>query len=86
MKLIRFWFKFKNDGKLPPGVVMGCGVTAFNFEDAKGLLSVKVFKSIPFIITKHEENIDISMLDSNHVLPNMLSPITRGVWFPMGYE
>jgi hypothetical protein len=28
-------------------------------------------------------NVDVSTLDPGHVLPNMLPPNTRGVWYPI---
>jgi hypothetical protein len=30
------------------------------------------------------EDVDVSTLDANHVLPNMEAPNWRGVWYPMG--
>jgi hypothetical protein len=86
MELKKFWFKIKNDRKLPPGIIMGCGITAFGIQDAKELLSKNVFNNEPFEIEDFKEDIDISTLDKNHVLTNMNSPHSRGVWFPMGYK
>lgn len=85
MKLIRFWFTFKNDGKLPPGIIMGCGITAFNIHDAKKILSDKVFKNEFYEIEECKENVDVSTLDFNHILTNMHPANIRGVWFPLGY-
>lgn len=85
MQLTRFWFKLKNDGKLPPGIHMGCGITAFSIQDAEEILSKKVFNNAPYEIEEVKENIDVSTLDENHILTNMLPPTNRGVWFPLGY-
>jgi len=85
MKLIRFWFKFKNDEKLTAAVRMGCGVTAFHLDDAKKILSEKVFKNEPYEIEECKENIDVSTLDANHILTNMHPPSVRAVWFSMSY-
>jgi hypothetical protein len=30
--------------------------------------------------------LDARTLDRGHVIPNMLAPGRRGVWYPMGYE
>ena len=84
----RYWFNFKgNLLDLPPGLIMGCGVTAYNYADAISIVQQKVFKGkeLPEIKTKIE-NIDVSTLDKAHVLPNMKDPTLRGVWFPGGYE
>jgi hypothetical protein len=87
-RLTRYWLKFKGSlPDLPPGLVLGCGVTAFDYADAISIVQQKVFKGkeLPEIKTKIE-NIDISTLDKGHVLPNMKDPTLRGVWFPGGYE
>src|SRR6266850_4240155 len=84
MKLIRFWFTFKltlRDPQ-PPGVLIGCGVTAFDEEDAIRILKEIVFRSygLPEINTMVAD-VDISKLDQGHVLPNMGDPSRRGIWF-----
>ena len=89
MRLHRYWLRFETADPLalPPGVALGCGVTAFSREDALSLVQETVFRgqSLPEIasITK---GIDISKLDANHVLPNMGNVVLRGVWFPLGYS
>lgn len=87
--MIRFWFKFQFDDSksVPYGTRIGCGITAYNYEDAINILKEKVFKDKPIAaITQCIENIDISELDQGHVLPNMAPPNIRGVWFPLGYQ
>jgi hypothetical protein len=88
MKLRRFWFKFDfklGDGS-PPGLLIGCGITAYNYEDAIEILKTKVFHGDVPIPKKVIEDVDISNLDPGHVIPNMALPINRGVWFPLGYQ
>lgn len=84
----RFWFEFDfNDSQyIPPGLRMGCGVTALDYNDAISIIKAKVFinQEIPNA-NKIIENIDISKLDTGHILPNMSSPNIRGIWFPLGY-
>lgn len=55
-------------------------------SDALLLVLERVFsgKALPPII-KIIEDVDISTLDKNHVLPNMQPPFARGIWFSMGY-
>ena len=82
-RLHRFWFSFEG---LPPFSVLnvGCGVTAYTYDDALQILKGRVFKqSLPAcsVIT----DIDVSTLDENHVRPNMGVVTQRGVWFPLGY-
>lgn len=45
----RFWFEFNfEDGaSIPLGLRIGCGVTAYSYEDALALISEKVFCESP---------------------------------------
>ena len=88
--MIRYWFEFDfNDyqDNIPFGVGYGCGITAYNYNQAISFLRNKIFenKNLPKI-SKLIENIDISKLDEGKVIPNMLCPISIGIWFPLGYE
>jgi hypothetical protein len=89
MNLKRYWVKFdmKIEDPHPPGILIGCGITAYSCDDMWSLLRTKVFKneSIP-TIKECVEDIDTSLLDRNHVLPNMSDPNKRGIWFPLGYD
>ena len=88
-KYIRYWFEFDLDPGLdnPPGIEIGCGVTATDYEDAISLMKNRIFRKgdLP-PIKKVSEDINIRTLDQHHVIPNMLSPHSRGIWFPSGYE
>jgi len=85
----RYWFEFhfNDDNKIPYGLLIGCGVTAFSYEDAIQIIQEKIFavKKIPEI-KKKIEAVDVSNLDQDHVIPNMRPPTERGVWFPIGYN
>ena len=84
--LIRYWFEFSYEhfNELPPGLGIGCGVTAFTYEDAINIMKSKVFKEMPTgTIKKVIEDVDIRNLDQGHVIPNMKPPIERGIWFPL---
>jgi hypothetical protein len=87
VKLTRFWFEFdKPYNELPPGLAMGCGVTAWNYDDALNILRNPVFEDEylpPF--KKVVENIDVSTLEKGHVLPNIMPSNVRGIWYPIGY-
>jgi len=81
MMLIRYWFKFEQGAPSP--LNLGCGITAYDEADARAYLERDVFpifgtRSIAAI----EPDIDIQTLDQLHVMPNMRSPVIRGVWFP----
>ncbi len=84
--LHRYWFEFEA-GALPLGARLGCGVTAYNEEDARRLLANAVFRGSAFPrVRRVVEDVDVSTLDAGHVLPNMLPPTNRGVWFPAGHQ
>src|SRR5262245_34608723 len=88
--LKRFWFEFEisEDGirrysSYTSVLRLGCGVTAYSYEDALVVLRERLFKEDPLPPIRNAiENIDISTPDPGHVLPNMGVPIWRGVWFP----
>jgi len=65
---------------------MGCGVTAYDYDDAINLLRESVFGGNEPTVIDFKEDVDVSKLDQNHVAPNMGSVVVRGVWFPLGYE
>ena len=86
--MIRYWFEFKeSDSIYSLGVQLGCGVTAFNYEDAVKILEETIFirQKLP-AIKNYIENIDIRNLDQGHVIPNMWTPNFRGVWYPIGFH
>ena len=57
---------------------MGCGVTAHTYQDALSLLQEKVFGNEPIPEIKScVENIDVSTLDTGHILLNMRPPNLR---------
>lgn len=74
---------------IPIGVHLGCGITAMDKADSLFILNEYVFKGVALpTITKCIENVDVSTLDKNMVIPNISPtnpPNIRGVWFPMGY-
>lgn len=85
--LKRYWIEFEgNASELPAGFAYGCGVTAFSYDDAIKILVDRVFKdgALPKV-KSWIENVDVSTLDAGHVLPNMMPPNYRGIWFPVNY-
>lgn len=88
MTLRRFWFRFASTATgLPPGLRWGCGVTAYDYDDAVSIIRTTIFGGglLP-PLGDVKEDVDVSQLDNGHVLPNMLPPSNRGIWFPMGYQ
>lgn len=79
--LHRFWFTFKNP---PPFSVLnlGCGVTAYNHDDALALINVP---ATGLEIDRVIENVQVDSLDPGHVRPNIGDVSQRGVWFPLGF-
>lgn len=86
--LHRYWFVFavEDPASLPPGVRMGCGVTAHTREEAIALVRLRVFagQDLPRIGSLVED-VDVTTLDAGHIRPNMGNPVALGVWFPQGY-
>ena len=78
MTLHRFWIEFQ----LLPQQHVGYGVTAIDFADALKLLADTLDTQLP-APTRVVHDVDVRTLDEGHVLPNMLPPDSRGIWFPM---
>ena len=85
MTLHRFWIRFATDGEFS-APRPGCGVTAYNYDDALTILAETIFsgKSVP-LIEDVIEDVDVSALDQKHVIPNMEVQTWRGVWYPRGF-
>jgi hypothetical protein len=63
---------------------MGCGITAYDLDDAYGFLREQVFPTYgEEPVDEIVENVDVSKLEERHVRPNMGNPVMRGVWFPL---
>ena len=85
--MTRFWIKFDLPEPTFSPIGLGCGVTAYDFDDALQILRGTLFaeETMPGI-AEVIENVDMSTLDEGHVLPNTRSIFVRGMWFPAGYE
>lgn len=84
--LTRYWFTFqaKEDPNDLSILNAGCGITAYDLDDAKHFLVEVVFPVYGRReIASVQEDVDVSQLDSNHIRPNMGIPSNRGVWFPL---
>lgn len=91
-QLHRYWFTFAEPSHDPDflfrqRVSRGVGVTAWTYDDALMLVRTTVFAGDEIPPIRHcAEDVDVSTLDQTHVIPNMHSPVWRGIWFPMGCE
>jgi len=80
--LHRYWFRF-SIGNAPSVLNIGCGITAYDMEDAESLLHERVFSVFGSRdVLEVIPDVDINTLDQGHVIPNMAAPSNRGVWFP----
>lgn len=83
--LHRYWIEF--DPKTNNRLALGCGVTAYNLDDALQLIEEQLYplyfkdETVP-PIKSIIEDVDVSTLDHNHVHLNMGIPVNRGIWFP----
>jgi len=85
--LHRYWIKFTGSPEDLWPCQMGCGVTAYDEEDALRLIQERIFQEKPLPpVQKIDTDIDLSTLDPSHILPNIGVPIRRGIWFPMGFD
>jgi hypothetical protein len=77
-----YWLKFLEPAAFQ-GLGLGAGITARNSADAAALAQ-DAFGDVR--IASIDPVDDLSSLDQGHVRPNMGNILTRGVWFPLGYE
>jgi hypothetical protein len=85
--LRRFWISFEpSDNRLSLWSSFGCGVTAYDYEDAIAILGQTVFakRDLPKV-QKVIADVDVRTLDAGHVLTSMGAVVWRGVWFPKGF-
>ena len=91
MRLRRFWFEFEIDAadwsSPVSGLKRGCGVTGHGRDECLELVRAKLLGggALP-PLRRVIEDVDVSTLDSNHVLPNMGVAVQPGIWFPLGYQ
>lgn len=73
--LVRYWF--------PSDTGLGFGVTGRTLDDALALLSSFGYEpGRDFNPSRVVENVSVSALDQNHIVPNIGPVVVRGVWFP----
>ncbi len=80
----KFWFTFEGGFDLQGyGVILGCGVTAEDRQQALDAVAAVVFHGdpIPRVLSVIED-VELSALDQKHVIPNIGYPERAGVWFP----
>jgi hypothetical protein len=64
---------------------MGCGVTASSRDEAMRMVTSQVLSGTELPPVKSVvEDVDVSALDPDHVLPNVGPTDVPGVWFPRG--
>jgi hypothetical protein len=87
MKSLRkFWFRFEPLPR-PTAVNIGCGVTAFDREDAISIIKQLIFgENGPPPILESREDVSLDDIEQNHARPNVGNLEVRGIWFPQGYS
>jgi len=81
--LKRYWFSFDTVSG-SPRLRLGCGVTAASYADAVALLQRRLPAADIAALTNCIEDIDVSTLDPDHILPNIGDITVPGIWFPLG--
>lgn len=87
-RLRAFWLEFEIpfESDCPPGTREGVGVTAADRVDALDLAADRVFSGRALPPLRFEiEDVVFHRLDPWQVLPNMVDPRPRGIWFPAGF-
>lgn len=78
-RFIRYWFEF--------GADRGVGITAVSEDDARQLMSEKLFRGAELPpVTRLVPHVDIRTFDRDQFWGNMELPEERGIWYPRGYR
>ena len=88
--LHRYWLRFAQSdidvASLPQYFRLGCGVTAFSLDDALRIVRQHILNGSELPPPESVvEDVDVRTLDAGHVIPNMEEPVSRGIWFPIGF-
>ncbi len=68
-------------------LVLGCGVTAYDREDAIDLMQRHIFGNREMPKISHvTDDAELGSLNQGHVAPNVGNMNVRGIWFPQGYD
>ena len=81
LKLRYFWIKLADRP-----FEFGYGITAWNEQDALALFQSDVLFGEPVPPHTMSSDISLAQIDQGHVVPNMVAPTWRGVWFPRGFD
>ena len=81
--LTRYWFEFVRGGQAT-APSLGCGITAYNLDDARRMLRQEIFplygdRTVARVI----EGVEVASLDETGVRRRLGNPAVRGVWFPV---
>jgi hypothetical protein len=61
----------------------GLGVTGVDLDDCLGIVRARVFNGAALpAVSRVVEDVDVSTLSEEIVVPNIKPPIWRGIWFP----
>ena len=64
----------------------GVGVTGTDLDECFDVVRKRIFgKTVMPAVLKVVQDIDVSTLDQDQVLPNIEPPVWRGIWFPPGF-
>jgi hypothetical protein len=79
--LTRYWFEFVRGGQAT-ALSLGCGITAYNLDDARRMLRQEIFPLYGDRATVRVlEGVEFASLDER-VRLHLGNPTVRGVWFP----
>jgi hypothetical protein len=81
--LHRYWIGFDTSSEIPVGFRLGCGITAHSEAQALHLLH-GIYPEKPgiFVVAELVQDVALSDLEPNHVLPNIGDTRRLGVWYP----
>jgi len=81
--LTRYWFVFVR-AEQTTALNLGCGISAFNLDDARTILRREVFPLYGVRpVARVIEGVDVASLDEERLRPHLGNSAAPGVWFPV---
>ena len=85
-RLHKYWVSFERLER-PIPLNLGCGVTAYDRDDAIGLIRKLIFGNCAMPrISRITDDVELQDLNQGHVAPNVGDASVRGIWFPQGFN
>lgn len=83
LRMRLYWIEFDRSAVVPPGCMIGCGVTARSEAEVMELLECEFPEyADKWIIRTIIKDVEFASLDAGHIRFRSGLPLKIGIWFP----